>query len=92
MKYYKAINTGHGFLTSEDRTGFTVEGKPCDIWVIEDNLHSEIWAERVGATEITQGKAEMLLKKFDLDHPDPILSSTLDPSGTGGFHAEKIYE
>ena len=69
MKYYKAINTGYGFLTSEDRTGFIVEGRPCDIWVVEDNLHSETWALRVGATEMTQGKAEMLWEKFDLDHP-----------------------
>ena len=60
MKYYTAINTGYGFLTSEDRTGFAIEGKPLNIWVVEDNLHAASWATRVGATEIPQAEAEAL--------------------------------
>lgn len=61
MKYWRAINTGYGFITSEDRSNFTIEGKPADIWITDDNFAANEWASRVGAQPITQSEAEAIL-------------------------------
>ena len=60
MKYWTAMNTGFGFITAEDRANFSIEGKPCNIWVTEDNLAARQWAARNTATETTQAEAEAL--------------------------------
>lgn len=60
MKYWNAINTGTGFITSDDRGNFHIEGMPCDVWITDDNFAATQWAERNNAALITQQEAEAL--------------------------------
>lgn len=61
MKYWRALNTGYGFITSEDRSNFAIEGKPGDVWITEDNFAASEWATRVNAQSITQAEANAIL-------------------------------
>lgn len=70
MKYWTSINTGHGFITSDDRGNFNVEGKPCNIWITDDNLAATQWAERNSATPTTKTAAEELWAALP---PEPVM-------------------
>ena len=68
-KYYKATNTGKGFITHADNAYKHVEGYPGEIWVTE-NVR---WAERVNAVEQTKAEAQALV--------DADINGTLDDDG-----------
>lgn len=57
VKYYQAVNYGKGFITHEDNEYRHVSGYPGDIWVTEN----EIWAQRIGATELTKEQAQTIV-------------------------------
>jgi hypothetical protein len=57
LKYYQAQNYGKGFITHEDNEFKHVAGYPGNIWVTEN----EIWAQRVGATELTKDQAQSIV-------------------------------
>ena len=56
-KYYKATNTGKGFITHADNAYKHVAGYPGEVWVTENT----IWAERVNAVEKTKVEAQALV-------------------------------
>ena len=69
MKYWTAITTGYGFITNDDRTNFSIEGKPCNIWVTDDSLAATQWATRNEALPTTQSAAEALWAALPQQEP-----------------------
>lgn len=57
LKYFQAENYGKGFITHEDNEFKHVSGYPGNIWVTEN----EVWAQRVGATELTKEQAQAIV-------------------------------
>jgi hypothetical protein len=57
LKYYQAQNYGKGFITHEDNEFKHVAGYPGDIYVTEN----DVWAQRVGATELTKEQAQQIV-------------------------------
>ncbi len=57
LKYYQAQNYGKGFITHEDNEFKHISGYPGDIYVTEN----DIWAQRVGATELTKDQAQSIV-------------------------------
>jgi hypothetical protein len=57
MTYYKATNTGKGFITHSENEENHIAGYPSDIWITE-NIS---WAERVGAIPLTKEEAQSMV-------------------------------
>ena len=57
IKYYYAINYGHGFITHEDNELAHISGYPGNIWVTENT----IWPQRIGAIEKTKEEAQAIV-------------------------------
>ena len=57
IKYYKATNTGKGFITHADNESSHVSGWPGEVWTTENTT----WAARVGAVEKTKSEAQALV-------------------------------
>jgi len=53
-KYYKATNTGKGFITHADNASGHVSGYPGEVWVTENTA----WAARVNVEEKTKAEAQ----------------------------------
>lgn len=49
MRYFRATNTGKGFITHEDNEASYIQGHLADIYTTDN----EDWARRVGALEVT---------------------------------------
>ena len=57
IKYYKATNTGKGFITHEDNESSHIVGHVGEVWTTENTT----WATRVGAEEKTKVEAQALV-------------------------------
>lgn len=61
LKYYYALNTGHGFITHEENEQTHIAGYPGDIYVTENFA----WAQRVNAQEKTKEEAQAIIDAIE---------------------------
>ena len=59
--YIKAISTGKGFVTHEDREAFDISGIGHNLWEVQDNAAGQAWVTRVGGEVLTKEEAEDLI-------------------------------
>ncbi len=57
MAYYKANNTGKGFITHSENEVNHIAGYPGNIWITENTS----WANRVGAILLTKEEAQSIV-------------------------------
>lgn len=57
MNYYQATNTGKGFITHEDSASSPIQQFPGGVWGTDNTA----WAERVGATLVSLGDAQVIV-------------------------------
>ena len=57
--FVRATNTGVGFITHEDRIGFTLQGVSDDIYEVSGDYQA--WRDRVGGVELSALEATALL-------------------------------
>ena len=57
MRYFRATNTGKGFITLDENKQSHIAGHPGDIWATKNTA----WAARVGATEKTLEEAQAIV-------------------------------
>lgn len=61
MIYIKAINTGKGFYTHEDRKNMPTFKRFGDIFMVEGNYAD--WVKRVNGSVITETEAKKIMEK-----------------------------
>ena len=52
---------GDSFIRHEDRSQFTIEGFPGNVWVTEDNVYADRWIGRHGAVAKTKSQAQAIV-------------------------------
>lgn len=74
MLYLQAINSGKGFITVQDRRRFSISGYPADVWVLDENQHSQRWTEeKIRFNEgrfLTKSEAQSLINTECADSVD----------------------
>ena len=61
---------GDSFIRHEDRSQFTIEGFPGNVWVTEDNVYADRWIARHGAVVKTKSQAQTIVTDIINDLQD----------------------
>lgn len=65
MIYIQVTNSGKGFITVQDRRRFSISGYPADVWVLDENQHSQQWVEEkirfYEGKSLTKSEAQTLI-------------------------------
>ena len=59
--YCTATNSGKGFITHQDRQDFYIRGFVGNVWVVEKNIESAVWINRVSGTSKTYTEAQAIV-------------------------------
>jgi hypothetical protein len=69
-KFFKATNTGVGFITREDRLRFTISGVVADIYEVSGDFQE--WVSRVGGVEVFKAEVDALIAEIEATAPQPL--------------------
>ena len=59
--YSVMVNTGKGFITTEDSSAFWLRGYPANVWVATDLRESRKWVARNNGVSKTKDQAQTLV-------------------------------
>jgi hypothetical protein len=73
MEYFRAINTGTGFITHEDQLDMTIEMVLPDIYKVTGNYQS--WVERTAATKVLDSEVDISLNNIKIKREISIIEA-----------------